>query len=202
MPRSLNDLVAFSTLPPSTASLVPFSARAGLVLEADSKSDEESSASPLLSFRFFSASILARPVLLLRIVASQRGLCSCDEKWILVAAPRFRLPRIHNPGRRSSKRRIPSARRFYFTELAVLLAYILRSWQARGVRGISGHAQVGKPKQRRLANWLMVRGPQPGAVTSQDIYSTAACGAVDVLEYRRRPRACWPGRLSVASAKT
>lgn len=53
--------------------------------------------------------------------------------------------------------------------------------------------EAGKLKQRRLANWPMVRGPQPGAVTSQDIYSTAAYGAVDVPEYRRRPRTLLAG---------
>src|SRR5271156_3804378 len=47
--------------------------------------------------------------------------------------------------------------------------------------------EAGKPKHRRVANWPMVRGTQPRAVTSQDIYSTAACGAVDVPEYRRGP---------------
>jgi hypothetical protein len=55
--------------------------------------------------------------------------------------------------------------------------------------------EASKPKYRGLANWPIVRAPQPGAVTSQDIYSTAACDAVDVPEYRRCPHTCWPGKL-------
>jgi hypothetical protein len=63
----LNDLVAFSALSPRATLPSPFSSVADLALEAESESEDESSASPLLNFRFFSGGILTRPGFVLQI---------------------------------------------------------------------------------------------------------------------------------------
>lgn len=67
MPRSLNDLGAFSALSSLISLSLLFSAWADLLLEAESESEEEeSSARPLLNFRFFTDGMLVILRLLIR----------------------------------------------------------------------------------------------------------------------------------------